>query len=129
MSNKRFKIPTLHRFYFIFLRMLVCLALDENALDYACSLLCRPGTTHVHVSLSVFATDDRSRVGLQKCVIGWNWADQKYLHGVLSVIRLKRENTQHVIVNPVSRRFVSGRKILRFENRALGFEFCGVFGI
>eukprot|EP00903_Cladosiphon_okamuranus_P005837 g5778.t1 len=24
--------------------------LDEDALDYACALLCRPGTTHVHVS-------------------------------------------------------------------------------
>eukprot|EP00752_Nemacystus_decipiens_P018211 g16340.t1 len=27
-------------------------ALDEDALDYACALLCRPGTTHVHVSRS-----------------------------------------------------------------------------
>ncbi|CAN0375082.1 unnamed protein product, partial [Ectocarpus sp. 8 AP-2014] len=26
--------------------------LDEDALDYACALLCRPGTTHVHVSRS-----------------------------------------------------------------------------
>lgn len=60
-KSKRQRQPTVvdslcpPAFYFIcVLPVLACYVflgaeLDEDALDYACALLCRPGTTHVHV--------------------------------------------------------------------------------
>lgn len=46
-------VLVVHPFFLFFVSFLFVAfgtpELDEDALDYACALLCRPGTTHVHV--------------------------------------------------------------------------------